>query len=100
MNALERGIELFLIERLKQVWAACCKQLEGVEQLEQDGAFSKDESDAERVRIAAQKAAAKEEYYRDMNATGARQEDGGGVRGDDCGCDCGVDRGGGHGWCI
>ncbi len=107
MHTLALGSTI-LLERLKQVSAACRKQVESVEQLEQDGTFSKDEADAERVRIAAQKAAAKDEYktslqriekkYSDMNVTGGRTEDVGGMPGP---CDRRVsDRGGGYGWCI
>ena len=84
MNTLALGSTI-LLERLKEVSAACRKQVESVEQLEQDGTFSKDEADAERVRIAAQKAAAKDEYktslqrieknYRDMDMEGSRDQD-------------------------
>jgi len=50
------------LERLQRASAQHRKQLESVEQLEQDGTFSKDEADAERLRIGNERSAAKAAY--------------------------------------
>lgn len=59
------------LDRLQRAAASVRKQVETVEQLEQDGTLSKDEADAERARLDEEKAAAKAAYQASLDRIAA-----------------------------
>ena len=61
----------FALERLQRAAASVRKQVESVEQLEQDGTLSKEEADAERARLDEEKAAAKAAYQASLERIAA-----------------------------
>ncbi len=72
MTTAQRGDRL--LEKLEQDTAFCDSQLQRVERLEQNGTFSQDEADAERARIEAEKAAAKERYMQRIESDDDEEE--------------------------